>query len=88
MRQQGRVIKKVQPVYPESARYAHIEGTVLMSAVISKEGNIVDVEVLDGPIELAVSAVNALRQWKYRPYEQGGQPVEVRTEVEINYALR
>ena len=88
MSPQDMVIKKVPPVYPQGARHDHIEGTVVMSAVISKEGNVSDVEVLDGPLELAVSAVNAVRQWKYRPYLQGGQPVDIRTQVQVNYELR
>jgi outer membrane biosynthesis protein TonB len=58
-----------------------------MSAVISKNGDVVDLEVLDGPIELAVSAVNAVRQWKYRPHVLNGQAVEVRTEIMVNYVL-
>ena len=58
-----------------------------MSAVISQNGEIVDLEVLDGPIELAVSAVNAVRQWKYRPYILNGEPVEVHTTITVNYVL-
>jgi len=84
---QGLIIKKVPPVYPPQAKYAHIQGSVLMSAVISKQGDIEDLEVLDGPIELAVSAVNAVRQWKYRPYVLNGEPVEVHTTITVNYVL-
>jgi protein TonB len=69
------VIKKVQPVYPPQARHAGIQGTVVMSAIISKNGDVVDLEVLNCPIELVVSAVNAVRQWKYRPYLLMGEPV-------------
>jgi protein TonB len=58
-----------------------------MSAVISKNGDVIDLEVLHGPIELSVSAVNAVRQWKYRPYVLNGQAVEVRTEIMVNYVL-
>lgn len=46
-----------------------------------------DLEVIDGPIELAVSAVNAVRLWKYRPYSLNGTPVKVLTEIVVNYAL-
>ena len=84
---QGLLIKKVQPVYPLQARYARIQGTVRMSAVINKAGDVIDLEVLDGPIELVVSAVNAVRQWKYRPYLFNGDPVQVRTVIIVNYAL-
>jgi len=81
------VIKQAQPVYPEEARFARVQGTVRLRATINKNGDIVDLEVLDGPIELVVSAVNAVRKWKYRPYLLMGNPVEVQTEVIVNYAL-
>ena len=84
----GLLIKKVTPIYPEEARHARIQGTVRMNAEISKTGDIVDLEVLDGPIELVVSAVNAVRQWKYRPYLLLGEPVDVETEIIVNYELR
>jgi TonB family protein len=83
----GLVIKKVPPVYPPQAKYAHIQGSVLMRAVINKNGDVVDLEVLDGPIELAVSAVNAVRQWKCRPYMLNGEAVEVLTTITVNYVL-
>jgi protein TonB len=83
----GLVLKKVQPVYPTEARKANIHGTVLLSAVINKFGDVVDLEVLDGPIELAVSAVNAVRLWKYRPYMLNGEPVSVLTQILVNYQL-
>ena len=58
-----------------------------MNAIISKSGDIVDLEVLDGPIELVVSAVNAVRQWKYQPYVLNGEPVEVTTQITVHYTL-
>ena len=63
----GLLIKKVNPIYPADARASYIEGTVLMQAEINKSGDITDLELLDGPIELAGSAVAAVRQWKYKP---------------------
>jgi len=84
---QGMKIKDVPPEYPLEAKYAGIQGTVVMSAVISNHGDIIDLEVLAGPIELVVSAVNAVRQWKYRPYILKGEPVEVRTQITVNYVL-
>jgi TonB family protein len=83
----GLLIKKVTPVYPPMARNNYIQGTVLMRAEISKAGDVVDLEVLDGPIELAVSAVNAVRLWKYKPYRLNGEPVQVITEIRVNYTL-
>lgn len=83
----GLLIKKAPPVYPMEARNAHIQGTVRLSAVINKNGDIADLEILDGPIELVVSAVNAVRKWKYRPYLLMGNPVAVQTEITVNYVL-
>jgi TonB family protein len=84
---QGLVVKKVQPNYPQEARYNHIQGSVHLSAVINKTGDVVDLEVIDGPIELVVSAVNAVRQWKYRPYILKGEPMAVQTVITVNYQL-
>jgi TonB family protein len=83
----GLLIKKVQPIYPPDARYNGIQGSVVMHAVINKAGDVIDLEVISGPIELAVSAVNAVRKWKYRPYLLKGDPVEVDTQIVVNYTL-
>ena len=85
---QGLLIKRVRPDYPDDARAAHIQGTVKLRAEISKEGDITNLELIDGPIELAGSAVAAVRQWKYRPYLLMGQPVAVETTIQVNYELR
>ncbi len=82
----GLLLRKVQPVYPTEARENHIRGKVRMQAVINKTGDVVDLELLDGPIELAISSVTAVRQWKYRPYLLSGEPVAVRTEIVVNYS--
>jgi protein TonB len=84
----GLLIKKVQPVYPPEARYTHIQGSVVLEAVINKVGDVVDLEVISGPRELVPSAVNAVRMWKYRPYLLNGEPVAVQTSVIVNYELR
>ena len=84
----GLLIRKVAPVYPLDARAAYIQGTVLLRADISKTGDIADLELVDGPIELAGSAVAAVRQWKYKPYLLLGQPVAVETQIQVNYQLR
>jgi len=84
----GLLIKKVTPIYPADARAAYIQGTVVLQAKISKEGDITDLELVDGPIELAGSAVAAVRQWKYKPYLLMGQPVAVETKIQVNYKLQ
>jgi TonB family protein len=84
----GLLIKKVAPVYPQEAKNARIQGSVVLRAAINKTGDIVDLEVISGPIELVVSAVNAVRKWKYRPYLLMGEPVEVQTQIVVNYVLQ
>jgi len=84
----GLLIKRVNPIYPADARAAYIQGTVVLQAEISKTGDITDLELVDGPIELAGSAVAAVRQWKYKPYLLMGQPVAVSTQIQVNYQLR
>jgi len=83
----GLLIKKVHPFYPEDARAAHLDGTVVLRAEISTNGDVTDLELLDGPIELAGSAVFAVRQWKYKPYLLNGKPVAVLTQVQVKYEL-
>jgi protein TonB len=83
----GLLIKKVTPVYPPEALHGRVQGSVVLRAAINKTGDIADLEVVSGPIELVVSAVNAVRKWKYRPYLFKGEPVEVDTQIVVNYAL-
>jgi TonB family protein len=83
----GLLIKKVSPVYPSDARAAYIQGMVILKGQISKAGDVTDLELINGPIELAGSAVAAVRQWKYKPYLLMGQPVAVETLIQVNYQL-
>jgi periplasmic protein TonB len=75
------------PVYPPEAKKAKIQGTVVLDVVISKEGNIENLRVISGPQELQQSALDAVRQWTYKPYLLNGDPVEVKTTVNIIYNL-
>jgi TonB family protein len=84
---QGLNLRKVPPKYPDDARAARIQGTVLLRAIISKTGDVVDLEAIGGPRELVPSAVNAVRQWKYKPYLLAGNPVEVETQISVIYQL-
>jgi len=83
----GLIISKVQPVYPAEARAARVEGTVILSAVIGKDGSIANLEVISGPAPLVDAAVDAVKQWKYRPYMLLGQPVKVDTQITVNFQL-
>jgi protein TonB len=84
----GLLIHKVQPKYPKTARKAHIEGTILLCAVIGKDGTISNLRAVSGPETLIPSAVKAVEQWRYRPYLLDGEAVEVHTEIRVNFQLR
>jgi len=84
---QGLLIKRVQPKYPEKARENRIQGSVVLHAMISKAGDIADLSVVTGDPLLAKSAVKAVKQWKYKPYLLQGNPVEVDTEILVNFTL-
>ena len=85
---EGMLIHKVQPVYPESARREQIEGTVILRAVIGKDGRISSLTPISGPKELVPAAIGAVQQWRYKPYLLEGQIVEVQTNITVNYQLR
>jgi periplasmic protein TonB len=84
---QGMILKKVQPVYPQQALSMHVQGAVQLQATIAKDGAIKNVKVLKGDGLLARAAVDAVRQWKYKPYYLNGEPVEIQTEITVNFKL-
>jgi len=84
---QGLLVRRVNPVYPPLARQARIQGTVILQAQISKEGNIENLQLISGHPMLAPAAIEAVKQWKYRPYLLNGDPCEVDTQVMVNFTL-
>ena len=84
---QGLVIHKVEPSYPPIAKTARVSGTVILQALISKEGTIENLHVVSGHPLLTQSALEAVKQWRYRPYILNGEPVEVETTVEVHFTL-
>ena len=82
---QGLLIKRVQPKYPQAALAVHTQGAVQIEATINKEGNVVNPKVLHGDQVLARAAVEAVRQWRYKPYYLDGEPVEIQTEITITF---
>jgi protein TonB len=84
---QGLLIRKIQPVYPPLARQARIQGSVLLQAEISKDGTIENLRLISGHPMLAPAAIEAVKQWKYRPYILNGEPVEVDTQITVNFTL-
>jgi periplasmic protein TonB len=83
----GLLYKKVAPVYPPAAVRMRVEGTVELMATISKSGDITQVKVLSGDKQLSGAAVAAVKQWKYKPYLLNGEPVEIQTQVTVNFKL-
>ena len=86
--QAAKLLKKVNPVYPPEAKQARVQGTVRMRAVIGKEGDLLGLTLLMSPSpELARSAMDAVNQWKWQPTLLNGQPVEIQTDIDVNYTL-
>jgi protein TonB len=84
---EGDLIRKVQPTYPALTRSARIQGVVVLQAMISKQGTIENLKVLSGHPMLAPAAIEAVRQWRYRPYVLNNEPVEVETQITVNFSL-
>ena len=85
--QAGLLVRKVPPAYPPLARQARIQGTVLLQAQISKDGSIENLQLISGHPMLAPAAIEAVKQWKYKPYLLNGEPVEVETQIQVNFTL-
>jgi TonB family protein len=83
----GNIVSRVNPVYPAAAKAAGVQGTVVLRAVIGKTGAVEKLTVVSGPEELQASAIDAVKQWVYRPYLLNGQPTEVDTTITVNYTL-
>jgi TonB family protein len=84
---QGLLIKRVPPIYPISAKQMHIQGTVQLEASIGKNGSVTNVKALSGDAVLAHSAIDAVKQWKYKPYTLNNEPVEIQTQITVNFKL-
>jgi protein TonB len=84
---EGDLVHKVLPVYPPLARSARIQGQVVLQAVISKQGIIDNLRVVTGHPMLVPAAIEAVRQWRYRPYVLNNEPVEVETQITVNFGL-
>lgn len=84
----GLIVSKVQPEYPADAREQGIQGAVLLQATIDKEGNVAKLQLISGHPVLAPAAIEAVKQWKYRPYLLNGNPLEVETQIQVNFTLQ
>jgi len=84
---QGLLIRQVKPQYPPLALQARIQGTVVLQAVIGKDGTVQDLHVVSGHPLLTGAAIAAARQWLYKPYFLNGEPVEVDTQINVIFTL-
>lgn len=84
---EGLLVHKVQPTYPPLARSARIQGQVVLQAVIGKDGTIQNLKAVSGHPMLTPSAIEAVKQWRYKPYFLNGEPVEVDTQITVNFTL-
>lgn len=78
---------QVQPKYPKSAKENHVSGTIVLDAVVTVDGSVQKLQYISGPPELMRSAMDAVRQWRYRPMKLQGKPVEFETKISVVYTL-
>ena len=83
----GMLLQKITPVYPPIAKAARVQGTVVLQATISKTGRLKNLQVVSGPAMLQQAALDAVRQWRYKPYLLNNEPVEVETTVNVIFTL-
>jgi protein TonB len=84
---ESNLLHRVQPQYPAIARQIRLQGDVIIRAVISRAGAIEQATVLSGSPLLASAALDAVKQWRYRPYSLNGEPVEVETQITVKFIL-
>jgi protein TonB len=84
---EGSLIRRVQPVYPPLARSARIQGSVVLEALIGRDGTMQNLKLISGHPRLVPAAIDAVSQWRYRPYILNGDPIEVETQIIVNFVL-
>jgi protein TonB len=83
----GLLIHRVEPIYPFLAQQARIQGVVVLTAIIDKDGNVERLQLVNGHPLLAPAAIEAVKQWRYKPFLLNGQPLEVETTVTVDFHL-
>ena len=83
----AQVVSRVDPTYPLLAKQMKVQGAVVLEALISRNGNIQGIQVLSGPAILSEAAREAVKQWHFKPYYQGGQPVETQARITVNFTI-
>lgn len=88
MVQAASMLNAVKPVYPVDLQQQGIQGTVKFEAVVSRQGTIGELKLIGGPPPLVQAALDAVRQWRYRPTQLNGEPVETVTTIDVNFQLK
>jgi periplasmic protein TonB len=83
----AKAIDRPSPEYPAIAKAAHVQGTIVLHAIIAKDGTVQDLQYVSGPPLLMKAAMDAVRQWRYQPTELNGEPVEVDTTIQVIFTL-
>jgi protein TonB len=81
------IVNKVEPIYPQLAKSARVSGVVHLAVVLSKDGTVQEIHSLGGPVLLIQAAMDAVKQWTYRPTLLNGDPVSVETTIDVNFTL-
>ena len=84
---EGNLLRRVEPQYPQMAKVAHIQGDVVLAATISKGGSIENLHQISGHPILVQAAMEAVKQWRYKPYLLNGEPVEVETTIKVTFKM-
>jgi protein TonB len=82
---QGLLTHKIEPIYPEAARLAKVQGIVVLDAVVGADGTVIDLRAVSGPDELTSAALDAVKWWRFQPYLIGGQAVQVKTRLAMDF---
>jgi TonB family protein len=83
----GRLTHKVEPLYPAEARKQHVEGAVMLDALVGEDGNVHEVTITSGPPLLARAAAQAVKQWRYQPFQLNGKAVSLHNQITIQFRL-
>jgi protein TonB len=83
----GRLTRKIDPTYPAEARVQRIEGAVMLDALVGEDGLVHEVTVTSGPPLLAKAAAQAVKQWRYQPFQLNGKPVSIHNQITIQFKL-
>ena len=84
----GRVVSRVPPDYPNTARLARVQGAVQLGVTIGTDGRVQNIQVISGPAMLTKAALDSVAQWVYQPFLLNGQPVVVQTTATVNFVLQ